>query len=115
MAVGHIGGMSHERPQDVVIEHQTEVALVGRQPIDAAFPEANLPAVDGIEARDHPEQRGLPAPRRTEQGEELSIRDLETDAIDGRDRAELLLDVAEENLHVRVSSTRPRCRSETSS
>ena len=54
------------------------------------------PDGDGLEARDHAQQRGLAAAGRADQHAELAVADLEVDALDGLEATGVgLADVAE--------------------
>src|SRR5262245_38845894 len=50
---------------------------------------------DGIEPREDAQQRGLAAAARPHDHEELAVRDVERDAVDGREFAEPLVEVAD--------------------
>ena len=72
------------------------------------------PAVGQLEPADHPQRRGLAAARRPEEREELAGPDVERDAVDGPDVAEVLLQVDQADLGGRrgspsVAEARPPC------
>ena len=71
-----------EREQRVGLEHGVDRPLVRRHLREVAAVEQDLPGVGLLEARDHPQCRGLPASRRPEQREELALSDLEVEAVD---------------------------------
>jgi hypothetical protein len=89
----------HVRPQGVVLEHHADAALIRRHIVHDAISEADCSVVGSVEARDQPEQRGLPAPRRTEEREQLTLLDGKTDGIDRRLGAEALGDAFDRNAH----------------
>ena len=53
-------------------------------------PMSTRPLGHGLEPRDHAQRRRLAAARRAEQRDELALRDLERDVVDGGDVAVLL-------------------------
>src|SRR3989442_2276569 len=78
---GHVG------EQRVVLEDDADVALVrlaARQILAAELYDA---AGGLLEARDHHQRRRLPRAARAEEREELALRDVEADSIDGVDAA----------------------------
>src|SRR5205085_10408749 len=97
--VRHVAAHGHVRPERVILEHHADVARVRRQPLDATLAEADLARIDGGEARDQPQQCGLAAARRAEQREQLTVGDLERDAVDGGGAGEALGDFAERYFH----------------
>src|SRR3972149_2529762 len=65
--------------------------------------------IDGDEARDGPEQRGLPAARRTEDSGQLACAELERQAPKRLDRPKALRDRFDtDGDHATEASTRPR-------
>src|SRR5262245_1966010 len=84
---GHVALDRHVGEQRVVLEDDTDVALVrlaARQILAAELDDA---AGRLLEAGDHHERRRLSGAARAEQGEELALRDVETDPVDGVDAA----------------------------
>ncbi len=63
-----------------------------RWPVDE-----NLAGIRKLEARDHPQQRRLPAARRPQQRKELAAPDRQVDAVHRRDAAEALADAIDLN------------------
>ena len=51
----------------------------GAHPGHVAVADADPPAVDGLEAGQHPQRRGLAAAGRADEDEELAVGDLEVD------------------------------------
>ncbi len=76
--------------EGVVLEHRVDVPLVRRQPGDVLALQLDGSRRGLLEAADHPEGRGLAAPRWAEEAEELTVHDLEVDVVDGDGIAELL-------------------------
>ena len=70
------------RKNSVVLKHHPRIAAMGRDIVDAAVTEEDLSPVDFIEARNHAQQRCLPASRRSEQRKELAALNGEADVID---------------------------------
>ena len=50
------------RVEGVVLEHHGDVAVLGREVVHQPIADVDLPGGDLLEARDHPEGRGLAAP-----------------------------------------------------
>ena len=63
----HVADDVTMREERVVLEHQSDVAFVGRSARKILTTEANLTAVDRLKPGDGTEQRGLPTARRPEQ------------------------------------------------
>jgi hypothetical protein len=78
------------REQGVGLEHDAEVALRGGQARDVAPALVDAPGVLPLEARDHAQQRGLPASGRAEEADELARPDVEVDAVERGEGAEAL-------------------------
>ena len=88
--VGDISPDAHVREQRVGLEHQDDGPLVGRRAGNVAPVEHDAAFAGRLETGQHAQQRGLAASRRTEQGEELVLADVEADAVDRRHPAEIL-------------------------
>ena len=89
---GRVREHVHVRPDRVRLEHHPEPALAGRH-LDPSRRREQRPAADLDLALVRPLQAGeaaqrgrLPAPGRAEQREQLALRRLERDAVDGRNR-----------------------------
>ncbi len=93
------------REQRVVLEHRVDVALVRRGLRHVHAVQQDLPLGRPLEARDHPQARGLAAARRAEQREELAGRHLQVDPGDRGEIAEALHQIDELYLS---SGHRPR-------
>ena len=93
-AEAHVVANVEMRIQRVALEHHRDVALARLEVVDAAIADDDVARRDRLESGDHPQQRGLAAPRRADQHRELAVGDVEVDAAHDRDIAEALLDVA---------------------
>ena len=82
-AVADVLAHAHVREQSVVLEDGVGVPHVRRYRGDIAAAQLDAPSVGALEARDHPEQRGLSGTRWAEEREELPILD---DQVRDRDR-----------------------------
>ena len=74
-AISDIVRDAHVREQRIVLEHHPDLALVGRDFVDALAVDLDLAVVDHKKSGDQIEQCGLAAPRRSEQGHELAAAD----------------------------------------
>ena len=99
----------HRRP----LEDVTHASLVGWRPGRVVVAEPDPAAVRDLEARDHPQDRRLARPRRSEQDHELAGGDVEADLVNGHDRPEALgqmLDPKARAGHDSAQTIRPRKR-----
>ena len=96
-AVGDILADRHMRKQGVVLEHGVDVALVGRHAFGGFAEDLDMALVRLLEAGNEAQAGRLARARRAEHGEEFAFHDVEGDAIDGADRAEVAGDVDESN------------------
>ena len=80
-AVGHVFPDAQVREQAVLLEHHADVAAVCGNVVDHLVVEVDVALVDGVEARDHAQKRGLAAAGRSQQGEELAGLDLQVYAV----------------------------------
>ena len=96
-AEGDVVEHRHVGEEGVLLEHRVDVALVRRDVGHVDAFEHDTPARRPLEAGDHLQQRGLAAPRRSEQGEELTAPDGEVGPVDGHERAELLAHTVEDD------------------
>ena len=78
--------------EGVVLEDHRQVAVAGRQVVDPVAADDHVPAGDVLEPHDHPQQGGLPAPRRTDEDQELSVLDVDAHVVDGGEAVAVLLD-----------------------
>ena len=66
----------------VVLEHHADIALGGVQIVDAGVVKVEIPALDGVKARDHAQQRGLAAAGGAQECEELAAPDAQCEVFD---------------------------------
>jgi hypothetical protein len=98
-AVAEVVAHVHVRVERVVLEHHRDVALARLEAGDVSIAEADRTVVHGLEARDHPQQRGLAAAGRTDEHHELAVLDRQTDPVHGLDAIrEPLADPAQDDL-----------------
>ena len=94
-AIGHVVVDAHMRVERVVLEHHGDVAVGRLDLVDDAAADIDLAAGDGLQPRDHAQQRGFSAAGRADQHAECAVADLEIDALDGFEAADIgLADVA---------------------
>ena len=77
----HVVGDGHVRIEGVVLEHHGDVALLRRHGVHHPRADQDLAAGDGLEPRDHAQQRRLPAAGRADEDDEFPVRDVEGDAV----------------------------------
>jgi hypothetical protein len=77
--------------QGIVLEYQTDTAVLGRQLGDVILTEEDLSSAGLLQAADHVKRRTLTASGGTEQTDELTVRDLEGKIIDRNNFSALLL------------------------
>ena len=80
------------REEGIALEHETRVAVIGREAGDVALAEANEPRVRFDEARDHAQRRGLAAAARAQQDQELAVCDAQRKVLDREMLAKFLAD-----------------------
>ena len=85
--IGHVLDHRHVREEGVVLEDDADIALVGRQMVDAGAVDQHAAAGLADEARDDAQQGGLAAAGGAEQGHDLARLDGERHAVDGDGRA----------------------------
>ena len=107
-----LAGHRHVREERVGLEDQADVAPLRRQAVDARSAELNLAAVRLGDAGDHAHHRGLAAARRSEQGDELALGDVEVETIDRDRRAERLAETVEADARHSASRRKWRRRPE---
>jgi len=93
--VGDVLADAHVREQRVLLEHDADVARLGRDARDVRPAEPHGARGRLLEAGDEPEGGRLPAARRADEREELPVRDVEVDAGECGRRAVLLADARE--------------------
>src|ERR671916_327880 len=79
----HVFPHVHVRVQRVVLEDHGDVALARRQVVDHLITYKDLTPAYVLEARDHPERRGLPAARWSDEDHELAVGDIQVHPLDG--------------------------------
>ncbi len=95
----HVFVDGHVRIERVVLEDHGDVAIFGRNVVDALAVDENVAAGDFLEARDHAERGGFAAAGRADEHDEFLVADFEVGGIDGCDAAGVDLGhVFEENL-----------------
>jgi hypothetical protein len=67
----------HVRVERVALEHHGDVAILLRHVVHTTAADEEVARADLLEPGDHPQRRGLPAPRRPDEHEQLSLPDLE--------------------------------------
>ena len=107
-AVGDVVDHGHVREQRVVLEHRGEVALERRQRGHVLAVELDRALGGLLEPADQPEHGGLAGAGGTEHREELALRDLEVDAVDGAHVVELLDESAQGDRWCRARCRRAR-------
>ena len=108
-AEGDVVADAQVREQRVVLEHGVDAAHVRRQARDVAPVEEDAAGVRLLEAGEDAQQRRLAAAAGAEQGVELAALDLQARVVDGREAAEALGDVFE-NEKLRHVARPPRRR-----
>ena len=76
-AEGDVLAHGHVREYGVILENHADVALVRGDIVDDPAVKGNGAALDGVEARDHAQQRRLAAAGGAEQREELALPDVQ--------------------------------------
>ena len=76
-AEAHVLGHGHVRVEGVALEHHRRPALGGRDVVGQIVPDVDVARGGVLQAGDDPQQRGLPAARRTDEHHELAVLDLE--------------------------------------
>ena len=100
------------RIERVVLEDHRDVAVLGRQVVDAHAVDLDVPRAGLLEPGDAAERGGLAASRRAEEHEELAGRDVERERVERRGvRPEPLGELAEgDGGHGREDRPRPAAR-----
>jgi len=100
----HVVVDGHVRVEGVVLEDHGNVAVLGGQVVHEALADVDLPRRDLLEAGDHPEGGGLPAPRRADEDHELLVPDVEVHVLDRVHLIELLVQILQHDLCHRQAS-----------
>jgi hypothetical protein len=74
----------------VVLEHEADAAALDGHPRGVLAGDADCPRVGQLEARDHAQQRGLPAPAGAQQRRQPPVRDRHRHVIERHEVAEAL-------------------------
>ncbi len=85
----------HVGVERVALEDHRDVAILGRDVVDDAIPDAERAAGDLLEPGDHAQAGGLPTARWSDQDHELAVPDLEVQVLHGVEFAVDLVDVVE--------------------
>src|SRR5262249_6625339 len=97
-AVADVLTHGHMWIERVALEDHRDVTAARREVGDVAVTDPDLAVANVLEAGDHPQQRRLPAAGRADQDEELTVGNVERDAVNRGNRAELLRDLVEPDL-----------------
>jgi hypothetical protein len=100
---GHVPEHRQVLERRVVLEHEPDVALLGRQAGGVEALDHHGPLVRVLEAGDDPQQRRLAAAAGTEQRRELAGGDGEVDVVERDEIAEALRHARDLDAHVRFS------------
>ena len=76
-AEGNIFFHGHIRKDGIVLKYHADIPLCRIHIIDPDIIKKEVTALNGIEARNHPQQRRLTAPGWTKEGEELTLPDIQ--------------------------------------
>ena len=98
----HIAGHGHVREQRVGLEHHVDGPLVRRNTRHVLSVDVHRARSRLLKARQHAQQRGLPASGTAEQAENLALEDLKRDIVDGDEGAEALGDVVDADIGLGV-------------
>src|SRR5262249_12525226 len=109
----------HVREERIGLEHHPHVALVGSDAGDVLALDEDPARVRPVEAGDEAQRRRLAAARRSEQRQELALAELDVDALERLEAAELtvkILEVEVRHLAPAITALRaPRLRPTRSS
>ena len=85
------------REEGVVLEDGVDRPAIGRDAFDRLAEDLDMARGRLLEAGDQPQAGRLAGAGRPEHGEEFARRDVEVDAVDGPDRAEMPVDAAKKD------------------
>ena len=91
----HVLAHGHVRVERIMLENHRHAALAWRELIDPLPFEADLAAVERLEAGDDAKKRRFPASGRAEESDELASLHIERDVVEHQRLAERLADVAQ--------------------
>ena len=106
----HVAAHREVLERGVVLEHEPDVAALGRQVCGVDPLDVHRPRVGPFEPGDDPQQRRLAAARRAEQRQQLAGRDAHRDVVEGDEVPEPLVDADHLDAHNRSISHSSRCR-----
>jgi hypothetical protein len=72
---------AHVRVERIVLKDHGNVTVFGRHVVHESVADVQVSCRDRLESSDHAQCRALPAPRRSDQHDELSVADIEIDAV----------------------------------
>ena len=98
-AEGHVLEDRHVAEQRVVLEHETYLAIAHMAVGGVFAMKQDLPGIDGFEAGDHSQQRGLSAPGGPEQRQQLAGAHLQAHVVERGEIAEAAIHVADIDAH----------------
>src|SRR5947199_4618542 len=106
----HVHADVHVPEQRVVLEHEPHAPVLHARLGLVLLCDPDPAGSRALQPRDHPEHRALPGPARPEQRGDLAVLRVERDVVHGRERAELLRQVLDDDpfLH-RFASRISRC------
>ena len=88
----------HVRVQAIGLEHHGDIPVLRLKVVHHLAVDLDIAAGDLLETGDHPHGRGLAAARRPEQHEELLVRDIQIEIIDGDEVTPSLGQVSQSDL-----------------
>ena len=91
----HVLVHRHVRIEGVILKNHRDVAVLGLQVVDDAAVDRDRAGGDVLEAGDHPQQSRLAATRRTDEHEELFVKNLEAQWMQDLQRTERLRHLGE--------------------
>ena len=81
------------RIERIVLKHHGDVPVLRLDLVDDLPVDEDFAVADILQARDHAQQRALPAAGGTDQNEELGVEDIDVDAVDNLERSKALDDL----------------------
>jgi len=88
----HVVAHRHVRVERVGLEDHRDVAVLGGLVVDDLAVDLQLALGDVLQARHHVQGGGLPAARRADQDDELTVRDVQVEVVDGQSPVGVTLD-----------------------
>src|SRR5699024_9689784 len=92
-AIGHVVENTHVRIERIILKHHGDVPVFGFQAIDDAPADGDLTPGDDLQPRDHAEESGLAAARGPDDDDQLTVGDVDRDAVNDLGVAVALEDV----------------------